>query len=105
MSELGFCGVAPLPALAAAGGAEPSAGGDKDEELETAAFPEAASPPKTAVELVERLNAGPGTHGVWGAGEAVQVEVVVAGTFVVVASAELGWVCPRVDPARSVAPD
>lgn len=105
MSELGFCSVAPLPALTAAGGTEPSPGGDEDEEFGTAAFPEAARPPKAAVELVERLNAGPGTHGAWGAGEAVQVEVVVVETFVIVACAEFGWLCPRVDAARSAAPD
>jgi hypothetical protein len=105
MSELGFWTVAPLPATTAAGGTEPSPAGDEDEELETAAFPEAASPPKTAVELVVRLTAGPGAHGAWGAGEATQVEVVVVETLVVVANAEFGWLCPRVDAAWIAAPD
>jgi hypothetical protein len=72
---------------------------------EKAAFPETASPPKTAVELVVRLTVGPGTHGAWGPGEAMQVEVMVVETFVVVASAEFGWLCPRVDAAWIAAPD
>jgi hypothetical protein len=97
MSELGFCIVAPLPSLTAAG-AEPLLYCDGDDEFEAAAFPEAASPPKTDVEL--RLIGGPclGTHD-WGAGEAMQVEVVVVETFVVVASAEFGWPCPCFDAA------
>jgi len=97
ISELGL-GVAPLPALAAAG-AEPLLWGDEDEELETAALPEAASPPTTPVELVVRRIGGLGTHGGWGAGESKQVEVVVVETSVVVASAKFGWLCPCVDAA------
>ena len=97
-SEFGFCSVAPLPAITAAG-AEPLLRGDEDEEPETATFPEAASPPTTAVELVVRRIGGLGTHGAWGAGESKQVEAVVEETLVVVASAASGWLCPCVDAA------
>jgi hypothetical protein len=87
-----------LPVLTAAG-AEPLSKADGDDELETAAFPEAGSPPTTEVELVVRRIGGLGTHAGWGAGESKQVEVVVVETFVVVASAEFGRLCPFVDAA------
>lgn len=98
MSELGL-GVAPLPEFAAAG-VEPLLGGGEEEELEKAAFPEAGSPPTTAVELAAATRLGGpelGTQGARGAGETEQVEVVVA-------RAAPGWLCPRVDAAWIVAP-
>jgi hypothetical protein len=98
MRELGLGSVALLLALTAAG-AEPLLGAEGDEELETAAFPEAASPPATAVELTVGRTAWLGTHGAWGAGEATQVEVVVVETLVVAANPAPGWPCPRVDAA------
>jgi len=97
-SEFGLCSIASLLALTAAG-AEPLSEGDVDEELETVAFPEAASPPTTAVELTAGRIAWLGTHGPWGAGEAEQVEAVVTETLVLVANPGSGWPCPRVDAA------
>jgi hypothetical protein len=94
MSELGL-GVAALLAVPAGAGLLPEA--DRAEELEIAAFPEAASPPATALELGR--TAWLGTHGAWGAGDAKQVEAVVAATLVDVATAASGWPCPCVDAA------
>jgi hypothetical protein len=102
MSELGL-GAATLLALAA-GGAELLPDADGDEELEKAAFPEAARPPTTTVEL-GRI-AWLGTHGAWGAGEVEQADViVVVATLVVVASAASGWLCPGVEAAWIAPPD
>jgi hypothetical protein len=94
MSELGL-GVAALLAPPAGAGLLPEA--DRAEELETAAFPEAASPPATALELGR--TAWLGTHGAWGAGEAKQAEEAVVVTLVEVASAASGSLCPCVDAA------
>jgi hypothetical protein len=101
MSELGL-GVAPLPEFAAAGAEPLLGGGEEEEELEKAAFPEAGIPPTTAVELAAPTRLGGpelGMHGARGAGEAEQGEVAVAETLVVVARAAPGWLCPRVDAA------
>jgi hypothetical protein len=89
-SELGLCGVVARLLTLATAGTEPFPESDGDVELETAAFPEAASPPETAVELTVGLIAWLATHGAWKAGEAGQAEVVVA-------SAASGWLCPPVD--------
>jgi hypothetical protein len=105
-SELGFCNVAALLALAPADGVEPFPDEDRDEEPEKAAFPEIASPPKTDDELVVTMSGGDGAHGGWGAGDAKQVEaVVVVETLADVASAEFGRLCPCAGAAWIVPPD
>jgi hypothetical protein len=103
-SELGFCRVASLLALAA-GGVEPLPDEDRDEEPETAVFPEKASPPKTDDELVVTKFGVGGAHGGWEAGEAKQVEVVVVEALADVASAASGWLCPCAGAPRNVPPD